>query len=107
MAIIPTLSAPKESFGPTGRHQTIKQFHSVRNDFTGLATAALMAWKLTVTNAMNSAAAPANTNTHQLTLTLCAKSCNRLSITNHAIGDATITAIATSLIKSFESMAAI
>ena len=40
--------------------------HSVRKDFTGFAIAALMAWKLMVNKAINSAITPANTNTHQL-----------------------------------------
>ena len=39
--------------------------HSVLNDFTGLAIAALIAWKLTVNKAINNAAIPATTNTHQ------------------------------------------
>ena len=40
--------------------------YSVRNDFTGLATAALIAWKLTVINAINTTNIPAPANIHQL-----------------------------------------
>jgi len=40
-------------------------FHSVRSDFTGFATAALTAWKLTVVNAIKIASNPAITNIHQ------------------------------------------
>ncbi len=36
--------------------------HSVRNDFTGLAIAAFIAWKLTVTNAIAIANNPAIKN---------------------------------------------
>ena len=39
--------------------------HSVRKLFTGLAIAALIAWKLIVMNAINAAINPAMTNTHQ------------------------------------------
>ena len=45
-------------------NRTIKPFYSVRNDFTGLAKAALIAWKLTVSNAIINAAMPAVGNTH-------------------------------------------
>jgi len=40
--------------------------HSVRNDFTGLAIAAFIAWKLTVIIVIKSAAQPASTNTCHL-----------------------------------------
>ena len=43
--------------------------HSVRNDFTGLAMAAFIAWKLTVINEMMTDKKPANAKTHQLILT--------------------------------------
>ena len=42
----------------------VQQFHSVRKLFTGVAIAAFIAWKLTVTNAINMAIIPASTNTH-------------------------------------------
>src|SRR3954468_24197298 len=42
--------------------------HSVRNDFTGFAIAALIAWKLIVANAMMIASSPAARNIHQLML---------------------------------------
>ncbi|MBK9017806.1 MAG: hypothetical protein IPM82_29260 [Saprospiraceae bacterium] len=38
--------------------------YSLRNDFTGFASAAFMLWKLTVKNATTTAARPANANTH-------------------------------------------
>ena len=40
--------------------------YSVRNDFTGLAMAAFIAWKLTVANAINIINKPARANIHQL-----------------------------------------
>ena len=40
--------------------------HSVRNDFTGFATAAFIDWKLTVINAIRTATKPADKNTHHL-----------------------------------------
>lgn len=40
--------------------------YSVRRLFTGLAMAALIAWKLTVSNAINKAVIPAIANTDQL-----------------------------------------
>ena len=39
-------------------------FYSDLNEFTGLATAAFIAWKLMVTRAMKAAIEPANKNTH-------------------------------------------
>ena len=39
--------------------------HSVRSDFTGFAIAALIAWKLMVTNAITAANKPAAIKTHQ------------------------------------------
>jgi len=42
--------------------------HSVRNDFIGFATAALMAWKLIVASAIIIAASPPAANNHQLML---------------------------------------
>jgi len=38
--------------------------HSVRNDFTGLATAAFIAWMLMVAKAISIEASPANANSH-------------------------------------------
>jgi hypothetical protein len=46
----------------------ILNFHSVLNDFTGFASAALTAWKLTVNKAIRIVANPAPRNTHALTL---------------------------------------
>ena len=45
---------------------TAKAPYSERRLFTGLAKAALIAWKLTVINAIIRAAIPATTNIHQL-----------------------------------------
>ena len=45
-------------------------FHSVRNDFTGFATAAFIAWKLIVNTAISIAIMPADKNIHQLILIL-------------------------------------
>jgi len=50
--------------------------HSFRNDTTGLATAAFIAWKLTVIKAIKIAAIPATINIHQLTVILYAKPCS-------------------------------
>ena len=46
--------------------------HSVRNDFTGLANAALTAWKQTVSNATVTAKNPATAKTAQPIFTLYA-----------------------------------
>jgi len=73
--------------------------YSVLKLFTGLATAALMAWKLTVNNAISKAAIPATANTHQLILILYAKSCNQLLITNQDIAQAMTIDIPTSFKK--------
>ncbi len=43
--------------------------YSLLKLFTGFATAALSAWKLTVSNAIKMAVKPASANTHQLILT--------------------------------------
>ncbi len=47
---------------------TRMRFYSVLKLFTGLDNAALIAWKLTVINAITIAAIPAITNTHKLIL---------------------------------------
>ena len=54
--------------------------HSVLKLFTGFAIAALIAWKLTVINAMPIAVAPAIRNIHTLILILYAKSCSHSCI---------------------------
>jgi hypothetical protein len=46
------------------------QVHSVRSDFIGFATAAFIACKHTVINAIAMISKPANANTHQLILIL-------------------------------------
>ena len=50
--------------------------YSVRNDFTGFAIAALIAWKLIVTDAITKAATAAAVNTIHPIFILKAKSCN-------------------------------
>ena len=45
--------------------QSSQLVYSVRNDFTGLAIAAFIAWKLTVANAINIINKPARANIHQ------------------------------------------
>jgi hypothetical protein len=53
----------------SGRYQPHSRLsthdYSVRSDFTGFATAAFIAWKLTVNNAINMAIEPAAKNIHQ------------------------------------------
>jgi hypothetical protein len=44
------------------------EFYSTFKLFTGLASAALIVWKLTVIRVIRMAENPANTNTHQLIL---------------------------------------
>src|SRR5688500_1017673 len=73
--------------------------YSVRNDFTGLATAALIAWKLTVITAINKAIRAAKTNTHQAISILYAKSCSHLLIPHQANGIAIMFAIKTNFKK--------
>lgn len=55
--------------------------YSVRRLFTGFANAAFIAWKLTVSNAINKAVAPAAINIDQPILIRYAKSCSHLCIT--------------------------
>jgi hypothetical protein len=50
--------------------KVLRETHSAFKIFTGFAMATLIAWKLTVTSAINIAYAPAITNTHQLKLVL-------------------------------------
>src|SRR6478735_2928996 len=82
---------------------TIHNSYSVRNDLTGFAIAAFIAWKLIVANAIITANNPAAINIHALILIRYAKSLSQLFITYHASGDAIRNAISTSFIKSFES----
>src|SRR4030095_6561640 len=81
--------------------------YSVRNDFTGFASAAFIAWKLTVANAIIIAINPAIANNHQLILMRYAKPCNHLFIVHHATGKAIMNDATTNWIKSFESNATI
>src|SRR5438552_4722237 len=82
---------------------TIDFHYSVRKDFTGLAIAALIAWKLRVMNAINRAVVPAITKTDQPILIRYAKSLSQLFIKYHANGDAITMDNKTSFRKSFES----
>ena len=52
--------------------------HSVRSDFAGFVIAALIAWKLTVINAIKIADAPDVRNAAHPIFILNAKSCNHL-----------------------------
>ena len=52
--------------------------YSVRSDFAGFVIAALIAWKLTVINAIKIADAPAIRNAVHPIFILNAKSCNHL-----------------------------
>src|ERR1051325_5655417 len=92
---------------PSRQHGTydlpLTTCHSVLNDFTGFAIAALIAWKLIVENAINTATNPANPNIHHTILVRYAKSCNHLFIPNHATGTAMINAINTSFINSIDN----
>src|SRR5207249_570037 len=92
---------------PPAYRQPGSPFYSVLKLFTGLATAALIAWKLIVNNAIKTASNPAPKNIHQLMLILYAKSCSQLCIMYHATGEAIRNAMTTSLIKSFERSATI
>src|SRR5690242_7959558 len=69
--------------------------------------AALIAWKLTVINAISNAAKPETTNTHHSILIRYAKSCSHVFITYHATGTAMIAEIKTSFKKSVDSIAVI
>ena len=50
---------------PSNNEDTVI-IHSVRSDFTGFESAALIAWKLIVNNAITIANAAATINIHQL-----------------------------------------
>src|SRR6185295_6582280 len=84
-------------------HFTFLIFHSVRKDFTGLATAALTAWKLIVAKAMTTENKPAMINIPALMWIRYAKSLSQVFITYQATGEATANAIKTNLIKFLES----
>src|SRR6187401_437468 len=88
---------------PAGRQALYFLIHSVRSDFTGLAMAALIAWKLIVANAINNADAPASINIHQPMFTLNAKSRNHVFIAHHANGKAMAPDNKISLRKLFDN----
>ena len=69
----------------------------------GLANAALIAWKLTVINAITNAAAAATANIHQLIVMRYGKSCNHLFIAHQATGNAITDAIRIRITNLFES----
>src|SRR5688572_4420189 len=79
--------------------------HSVRSDFTGLAIAAFIAWKLTVNSATNKVHRPAMTNTDQWIFILYAKSSSHLFMKYQATGNAMIEATRVSFRKSFDNNA--
>lgn len=87
-------------------HQLIQTIthYSLRKLSTGLATAAFIAWKLTVSNAINKAETPASTNIHQLIFIRYAKLCSHLFIDQYDKGNAMMHAIKTSFINSLESI---
>jgi len=66
---VETSLTPGGHIGPPLRLASdASRFYSVRKLFTGLAIAALMAWKLMVIRAIRQATIPTKTNTHQLIL---------------------------------------
>ena len=80
------------------------KFYSVRKLFTGLVSAALIAWKLIVNNAIIAESNPAIKNTHHEISTRYAKSSNHECIANHATGKAISEAIATNFKKSLDNI---
>src|ERR1043166_8067209 len=72
--------------------------------FTGLATAALIAWALIVINAITRAINAAAKNIHHPMLTRYTKSCSHLFMVHQANGKAMTAEIAISFTKSFESI---
>ena len=85
----------------------VRSRYSARRLFTGLAMAALTAWKLMVNNAISAARIPASKKATHDTPMRYAKSCSHLSIANHATGNAIKAAIATSFKKSLDNNATI
>ena len=77
--------------------------HSVLKLFTGLATAAFIAWKLMVNRAILKAMDAVITNTIQPIFVRYAKSCNHLFMANHAIGEAMTIAMSTSFRNSLDN----
>ena len=77
--------------------------YSVRKLFTGLAIAALIAWKLIVTNATVIATIEVIRNTSQLIFVLYANSCNQVFIIYQASGEAIRIEIPTSFRKSLDN----
>src|SRR5215203_1336731 len=78
--------------------------YSVLKFFTGFANAALIAWRLTVTIAIEMATKAANTKTHHFIWMRYAKSCSHLFMNHHAIGKAIRDAISTNLKKSLDNI---
>src|SRR5437868_13221747 len=77
--------------------------HSLLSDFTGFATEARIACKLTVNKAMSTATEPAITNIHQLILILYAYSPNHSCIAYHATGVAISSAMITNIKNSLDN----
>src|SRR5678815_3331247 len=77
--------------------------HSVCKDLTGFATAAFIAWKLTVINAIDADMHPAIINTHIEISTRYEYDCSHLLIIHQATGDAIRNEINTSFKKSFDN----
>ena len=93
-------------FLPAGRQVyffTFEFYYSVRKEFTGLANAAFMAWKLTVIKAITNAKTPATANTHNCILIRNANPCSQLFMIHQVIGDAITNAMKTSNKNSFDN----
>ena len=77
--------------------------HSLLKLFTGFATAALIAWKLMVNNAINTAVTPATKNIHQFILIRYAKSFSHSCMKYQASGAAMIKERNTNFKKSIDN----
>src|SRR6185503_2703295 len=78
--------------------------YSVLKLFTGFAIAALISWKLIVSNAINNAIDAVITNTVHPILVLYAKSCSHLFMAHHATGEAMTIAMNTSFRNSLDNI---
>lgn len=87
----------------TGITQHTDEDYSVLSVFIGLAIAALIAWKLTVTREMNIAITPANPKIHHSISIRYAYSCNQVCIAHQAKGDAISNAIMTNNRNSLDN----
>ncbi len=81
--------------------------HSVLKFFVGFATAALIAWKLTVIIAIIIASNPATIKIQGLMFILYSNFCNQSCMIHHAAGNDTKQASPTNCKKSFDNNVAI